>query len=70
MTKLIVKIIMFIVLGAFFLFSLPCFLLIATGSTLVKYGKGDDYSFMKIAKEEFGEVLECFNPNRIVHKKG
>ena len=70
MTKLIVKIIMFIILGAFFLCVLPVLVLIATGSTLVKYGKGDDYSFMKIAKEEFGEVLECFNPIRIVHKKG
>ena len=66
--KLIVKIIMFIVLGAFFLFSLPCFLLIATGSTLVKYGKGDE-PFMEIAKEEFGDVFECFNPIRIVFKK-
>jgi hypothetical protein len=66
--KLIVKIIMFIVLGAFFLFSLPCFLLIATGSTLVKYGKGDD-PFMEIAKEELSDVFECFNPIRIVFKK-
>jgi hypothetical protein len=66
--KLIVKIIMFIILGAFFLFSLPCFLLIATGSTLVKYGKGDD-PFMEIAKEEFSDVFECFNPIRIVFKK-
>lgn len=66
--KLIVKIIMFIVLGAFFLFALPCFLLIATGSTLVKYGKGDD-PFREIAKEEFGDVFECFNPIRIVFKK-
>lgn len=66
--KFIVKIIMFIILGAFFLFSLPCFLLIATGSTLVKYGKGDD-SFMEIAKEEFSDVFECFNPIRIVFKK-
>lgn len=66
--KLIVKIIMFIILGAFFLFSLPCFLLIATGSTLVKYGKSDE-PFMKIAKEEFGSVFECFNPIRIVFKK-
>ena len=69
MTKLIVKIFMFIVLGALFLFALPCFLLIATGSTLVKYGKGDE-PFMEIAKDEFGSVLECFNPIRIVHKKG
>lgn len=68
MTKLIVKIFMFIVLGAFFLFTLPCFLLIATGSTLVKYGKGDE-PFMEIAKEEFGTVFECFNPIRIVFKK-
>lgn len=68
--KLIVKIIMFIILGAFFLYVLPVLVLIATGNALVKYGKGDDYSFMKIAKEEFGEVLECFNPIRIVHKKG
>lgn len=67
--KLIVKIIMFIVLGAIFLLYLPCFLLIALGSTLVKYGKGDDYSFMKIATEEFCDVFECFNPIRIVHKK-
>lgn len=66
--RLIAKIIMFIVLGAFFLFSLPCFLLIATGSTLVKYGKGDD-PFMKIAKGEFGSVFDCFNPIRIVFKK-
>ena len=66
--KLIIKIIMFIVLGAFFLCALPCFLIIATGSTLVKYGKGDD-PFMEIAKEEFGEVFECFNPIRIVFKK-
>lgn len=66
--RLIAKIIMFIVLGAFFLFSLPCFLLIATGSTLVKYGKGDE-PFMTIAKKEFGEVFECFNPIRIVFKK-
>lgn len=66
--KLIVKIIMFIILGAFFLFTLPCFLLIATGSTLVKYGKGDE-PFMEIAKEEFGSVFECFNPIRIVFKK-
>lgn len=68
MTKLIVKIFMFIVLGAFFLFTLPCFLLIATGSTLVKYGKGDE-PFMEIAKEEFGTVFECFNPIRIMFKK-
>ena len=68
--KLIVKIIMFIILVAIFLLYLPCFLLIALGNALVKYGKGDDYSFMKIAKEEFGEELECFNPIRIVHKKG
>lgn len=66
--KLIVKIFMFIVLGAFFLCALPCFLLIATGSTLVKYGKGDE-PFMKNAKEEFGSVFECFNPIRIVFKK-
>lgn len=66
--KLIIKIIMFIILGAFFLFSLPCFLLIATGSALVKYGKGDD-PFMEIAKEEFGSVFGCFNPIRIVFKK-
>ena len=66
--KLIAKIIMFIVMGAFFLFSLPCFLLIAIGSTLIKYGKGDD-PFMEVAKEEFGSVFECFNPIRIVFKK-
>jgi len=66
--KLIAKIIMFIVLGAFFLFALPCFLLIALGSTLIKYGKGDD-PFMEVAKEEFGSVFECFNPIRIVFKK-
>ena len=39
-----------------------------TGSTLVKYGKGDE-PFMKIAKEEFSEVFECLNPIRIVFKK-
>ena len=66
--KFVIKIFMFIVLGAFFLFALPCFLLIATGSTLVKYGKGDE-PFMEIAKEEFGSVFECFNPIRIVFKK-
>lgn len=66
--KLIIKIIMFIILGAFFLYSLPVLVLIATGSTLVKYGKGDE-PFMKIAKEEFGSVFECFNPIRIVFKK-
>lgn len=66
--KLIVKIIMFIVIGAFFLYALPVILLIALGSTLVKYGKGDD-PFMKIAKEEFGSIFECFNPIRIVFKK-
>lgn len=67
--KLITKIFMFIVLGAFFLCVLPCFLLIATGSTLVKYGKEDE-PFMEIAKEAVGEVFECFNPIRIVFKKG
>lgn len=66
--KLIIKIIMFIILGAFFLYFLPVLVLIATGSTLVKYGKGDE-PFMKIAKEEFGSVFECFNPIRIVFKK-
>jgi hypothetical protein len=66
--KLIAKIIMFIVLGAFFLCALPCFLLIALGSTLVMYGNGDE-PFMEIAKEVFGEVLGCFNPIRIVFKK-
>ena len=59
---------MFIILGAFFLFALPCFLLIATGSTLIQYGNGDE-PFMEIAKEVFGEVLGCFNPIRIVFKK-
>ena len=66
--KLIIKIIMFIILGAFFLCVLPVFLLIALGSTLVKYGKGDE-PFMEIAKEEFSEVFGCFNPIRIVFKK-
>lgn len=66
--KLIIKIIMFIILGAFFLYALPVLVLIATGSTLVKYGKGDD-PFMKTAKEKFGSVFECFNPIRIVFKK-
>ena len=66
--KLIIKIIMFIVLGAFFLCTLPCLLLLATGSTLVKYGV-EDKPFMEIAKEEFGEVFWCFNPIRIVFKK-
>lgn len=66
--KLIVKIIMFIVIGAFFLYALPVILLIALGSALVKYGKGDD-PFMKIAKEEFRSIFECFNPIRIVFKK-
>ena len=66
--KLIVKIIMFIILGAIFLLYLPCFLLIALGGALVKYGKGDE-PFMTIAKKEFGEVFECFNPIRIVFKK-
>ena len=59
---------MFIILGAIFLLYLPCFLLIALGNALVKYGKGDE-PFMKIAKEEFSEVFECFNPIRIVFKK-
>ena len=67
--KLIIKIFMFIVLGAFFLCALPCFLLIAFGSTLVKYGKSDDETFMEVAKEEFGSVFECFNPIRVVFKK-
>lgn len=66
--KLIVKIFMFIVLGGFFLFCMPVFLLIALGSTLIQYGKGDE-PFMTIAKDEFGNVLECFNPIRIVFKK-
>lgn len=66
--KLIIKIIMFIILGAFFLYSLPVLVLIELGSTLVKYGKGDE-PFMKIAKEEFSEVFACFNPIRIVFKK-
>ena len=66
--KLIVKIIMFIVLGAIFLLYLPSFLLFALGSTLVKYGKGDE-PFMKIAKEEISEVFGCFNPIRVVRKK-
>lgn len=67
--KLIAKIIMFIILGVFFLIYLPFFLLIALGSTLIKWGKSDE-PFMKIAKEAFGEVFECFNPIRIVFKKG
>lgn len=66
--KLIIKIIMFIILGAFFLYALPALVLIALGSTLVKYGKGDE-PFMEIATESFGEVFECFNPIRIVFKK-
>lgn len=66
--KFIVKIFMFTVIGIFFLIYLPFFLLIALGSTLVKYGKGDD-PFMEIAREEFSEVFECFNPIRIVFKK-
>ncbi len=66
--KLIIKIIMFIILGAFFLYALPCLVLIALGSALVKYGKEDE-PFMEIAKEEFGSVFGCFNPIRIVFKK-
>jgi hypothetical protein len=66
--KLIIKIFMFIVLGGFFLFSMPVFLLIALGSTLILYGKGNE-PFMTIAKETFGEVSEYFNPIRIVFKK-
>lgn len=66
--KFIVKIFMFTVIGIFFLIYLPFFLLIALGSTLVKYGKGDD-PFMEIAREEFSEVFECFNPIRIMFKK-
>lgn len=66
--KLIVKIIMFIILGAFFLYALPVLVLIALGFTLVKYGKEDE-PFMEIAKESFGEVFGCFNPIRIVFKK-
>jgi hypothetical protein len=66
--KLIIKIIMSIVLGAFFLSVIPILLLLAIGSTLVKYGKEDE-PFMKIAKESFGEVFGCFNPIRIVFKK-
>ena len=66
--KFVIKIFMFIVLGAFFLYALPCLLLIALGFTLVKYGKEDE-PFMEIAKETFGEVFACFNPIRIVFKK-
>ena len=66
--KLIIKIIMFIILGAFFLYALPVLVLIALGFTLVKYGKEDE-PFMKIAKGEFGSVFDCFNPIRIVFKK-
>lgn len=66
--KLIIKIIMFIILGAFFLYALPVLVLIALGFTLVKYGKEDE-PFMEIAKESFGEVFECLNPIRIVFKK-
>ena len=66
--KLIIKIIMFTILGAFFLYALPALLLIALGFTLVKYGKEDE-PFMEIAKESFGEVFACFNPIRIVFKK-
>lgn len=66
--KLIAKIIMFIILGSFFLYALPVLVLIALGSTLVKYGKGDE-PFMEIAKEEFSEVFGCFNPIKIVFKK-
>ena len=68
MTKLIVKIIMLIILVALFLLYFPYFRIIALGSTLIKWGKNDD-QFMKIAKEEFGSVFECFNPIRIVFKK-
>lgn len=66
--KLIIKIVMFIILGAFFLYALPVLVLIALGFTLIKYGKEDE-PFMKIAKESFGEVFGCFNPIRIVFKK-
>ena len=66
--KLIIKIVMFIILWAFFLYALPVLVLIALGFTLIKYGKEDE-PFMKIAKESFGEVFGCFNPIRIVFKK-
>jgi hypothetical protein len=66
--KLIIKIVMFIILGAFFLYALPVLVLLALGFTLIKYGKEDE-PFMKIAKESFGEVFGCFNPIRIVFKK-
>lgn len=66
--KLIIKIVMFIILGAFFLYALPVLVLIALGFTLVKYGKEDE-PFMEIAKESFGEVFGCLNPIRIVFKK-
>jgi len=66
--KFIVKIFMFTIIGVFFLICLPFFLLIALGSTLIKWGKSDE-PFMKIAKGEFGSVFDCFNPIRIVFKK-
>jgi hypothetical protein len=66
--KLIIKIVMFIILGAFFLYALPVLVLLALGFTLIKYGKEDE-PFMEIAKESFGEVFGCFNPIRIVFKK-
>ena len=67
--KFIVKIFMFTIIGAFFLIYLPFFLLIAMGSTLIKWGKSDDESFMDVARGEFGSIFECFNPIRIVFKK-
>ena len=69
--KFIAKLFMFFVLGTFFLCILfPCLIPIACGSTLIEWGKSDDESFMDVAREEFGSVFECFNPFRIVFKKG
>ena len=59
---------MFTIIGVFFLIYLPFLLLIALGSTIIKWGKGDE-PFMEIAKEEFGFVFECFNTITIVFKK-
>lgn len=66
--KFIVQIIIFIIIGACVLIYLPFILLFALGSILIKWGKEDD-PFMKVAREEFGSVFECFNPIRIVFKK-